>query len=163
MRVLVLLVLVAHGVWAQEAGMPHSRIIRTIREQFPSSEIRGVTAPKFPHPAAEAGLRITGLRYDAMLRRSIVRMECTPRSGCLPFLVEVEGRLPETQHLKFAVRAGEHRPLIAEVNGVRVQRTVTCLQPGRAGEWIRVRPVGGDHVIRAQVQSSGELTAGVNP
>jgi hypothetical protein len=93
-------------------------------------------------------------------------LQCVPRSACLPFIAVVRRADPTLlpgMHLTHpaapAVRAGDRKEMSATFGAVRLRQYVICLQSGRPGDSIRVRPQGEDRVLLASVGPNGSLIA----
>ena len=90
-------------------------------------------------------------------------------SACLPFFVFLHnttntslirarsGNTIETE--PFNVRPGAVVKLVQQSDGVRLTRSVVCLERGRLGDVIRVRESNGRKVFRATVVQDGEVSA----
>jgi hypothetical protein len=118
-------------------------------------------------PAVAArSLRISSTCWDAIPRRTQFRVECEAVGQCLPFLVYLrdpagvdvgarscrlatESRPALGAHSasgtqpKPVMRPGDRATAVLHSSTLRMTASVTCLEPGREGEVIRVRAVDG--------------------
>jgi hypothetical protein len=136
----------------------------------------------------EAPLQAAKVRWDAVLRSFEIRLQCKAAGACLPFLVHLRpnfddrsatGRTPSAgaQSTNGAfrtlpgrnpsiakaahpgVRAGQTVTIFWEGGGMRITRTVVCLDSGSPGQQVRTRGQNGGRVVRAQVVGSGLVKA----
>ena len=135
-------------------------------------------------PPANAALRVTGCRWDALRRQVEFRLVCSTVGACRPFVATLrlpdgrvpwqlrglsppaaaEGLSPENRRGRGVapsvpplVRAGEHVRLVVSGPGIRMKIPVVCLEPGVLGQIIRARSVEDPKVFHAQVLEGGLL------
>ena len=138
-------------------------------------------------PRQEA-LEVGKVRWDAVLRSFEVRLRCKTAGACLPFLAHVRPRPDEQARGSAArsaapdwanvthrlqperrtsgpatmhpiVRPGQAVTLFWEGGGMRITRTVICLDSGSLGQEVRTRGKDGGRLVRAQVVAVGLVKA----
>jgi hypothetical protein len=127
-------------------------------------------------PAGSA-VEVTRIGWNPELNSWEVAARCVRPADCVPFLVRVRGGDAPAERARFAphvrgaqrtrpgagpvaaaaVRAGQTATLTWDERGIRLLVPVICLEPGGIGENVRVRIRGGGRVLRAVVESAGEL------
>ncbi len=110
------------------------------------------------------GVRIVRARLNSGSAAWELQLACVPQIACVPTMAVVESAERSLFHAsarqlaaKPLVRPGERKQLTAEIGPVRFMTQVTCLQPGMAGDQIRVREVNSRRVHIATVGSDGGL------
>jgi hypothetical protein len=135
-----------------------------------------------------APLQVVKVRWDAVLRCFEIRLQCKSGGACLPFLVHLRpnpddrnptdrmptaaaqstneafrtlaGRDPSIAKAAHpSVRAGQTVTIFWEGGGMRITRTVVCLDSGSPGQQVRTRGQNGGRVVRAQVVGIGLVKA----
>jgi len=136
----------------------------------------------------QAPLQVAKVRWDAVLRSFEIRLQCKSAGACLPFLVHLRpnpddrtatGRTPSAvahstngasrtlpggspsapKAAHPSVRAGQTVTIFWEGGGMRITRTVVCLDSGSPGQQVRTRGQNGGRVVRAQVVGNGLVKA----
>ena len=137
----------------------------------------GLICPSAIHEADS--LEVVSVRPDALTRAVDVRLRCRLAGSCLPFVVRVPSRettgSPRVRTLQAkappvqetakpvihepVVRRGERVTLLWTQDGLRITRTVVCLDPGGAGQQVRTRGAAGGEIVRARVLRAGWVEA----
>jgi hypothetical protein len=117
---------------------------------------------------------VTKIHWDSVLRSFEIRLRCESSHDCLPFLVRVRlsespfpARSPQSPELPpsiprattVMVKPGQWVELFWQQGGLRISRTVLCLDRGKAGEEVRTRGPEGGKVMRARVVAPGLVEA----
>lgn len=138
--------------------------IRTLAPEVGDKDIRLLAAPNLLSPLR--GVIVLRSTFDPGLGLWEVRLQCVPRTACLPALAIVEspdknlfrtGTASPTSPV-LQVRAGQRKQLLADVGTIRIREAVVCLQSGHAGEQIRVRELNGRKVLHATILPDGSLS-----
>jgi len=123
----------------------------------------------------DAAFRITHKKWDPALRSWIFSVGCAEPADCVPFVLRapptesgdrissVAPEAPDTPitrpPLAPVVRAGQAASLLWEQAGIRMVLPVVCMEPGAAGDRVRVRTANGRRMFRAIVVRAGILRA----
>jgi hypothetical protein len=155
------------------------RALGLSKQQLPSVE--DLDMPSNLPAIAARSLRISSTCWDAIPRRTQFRVECEEVGQCLPFMVYLrdptgvdlgarscrlatESRAALGGHSapgaksKPTMRPGDRATAVLHSTAFRMTASVTCLEPGREGEVIRVRALDG-HIFRARISSPTQLEA----
>ena len=128
-------------------------------------------------------LTVTTVQPSAQQGWWITRLECLPRSACLPFYVLLSSQLDPCRRttaacgtsggssslpsaasalqasgqptLGVAVRRGEKVTLVEDRSGMHLSAKAACLQSGGPGQAIRVRNLNSKRVVLATVVGPG--------
>jgi hypothetical protein len=125
-------------------------------------------------------MEVARVKWDALVHSFEVRIQCKSAPACLPFVVRIPAdptvtprglsRNPEAmskgsssrknpfdnvQQRYTLVKAGQKVTLLWQENGLRITRSVICLESGREGQSVRTR----GPVLRARVLNSGWVEA----
>jgi hypothetical protein len=130
-----------------------------------------VLAP-FASLPLEAALHVVSIRRDFAPGMWIVRLDCTSRHDCLPFvaLLRSEAKPPAmgswpmvkaTPGVASVVHGGDHVEVVAEGPGIKLRATGVCLDSGGLGQRIRVRNSSTHRVLVATV--AGQKLVTVTP
>lgn len=109
-------------------------------------------------------VRLAQARYDANLLQWQLQLVCVPSQACLPSLGLINSPdpglflRPSSPTTPPLVYPGDRKELVASFGGLRLHKSVVCLQPGRAGDVIRVRERSGRRIYVATVTAEGALT-----
>lgn len=109
-------------------------------------------------------IRIAETRFDPALGRWQLRLNCIPNAACVPTIAVVQSPnknlfLRPSAGLRSSplVRSGERKQMSGVFGKMTIRMNVVCLQPGRAGDEIRVREPDGTRIFLAAVDSDGSL------
>lgn len=134
-----------------------------IQNKLPGLRIEQIQFPAIPKLRSSLQrVRVTEVRFESTLHLWRLRLNCVPAAACVPALAIISspGRvvmeLDTPAPKQFLVRPGDHKQLFAEAPGLRISLPVTCLQPGAAGDRIRVRDANRK-VLLASVQPDTSL------
>lgn len=115
--------------------------------------------------------------WDAALARWTVIARCARPGDCVPFLLELSGAAPPSDRSPRAadlarssgaridseppvMRPGQAVILVWDQDGIRFTGRATCLDRGRAGDFVRARITPGGRVVHAVVVNSAMLRTG---
>lgn len=138
--------------------------IRSVAPEVTAENVRLLATPNLLTPLH--GVRILRSTFDPALKRWEVQVQCVPRKACLPTVAIINSAdknlfrtdtTPLTDSVP-QVRAGQQKQLSADIGRIRMRQIVVCLQPGHAGDQIRVRELNGRSVLLATIQPDGTLT-----
>lgn len=130
-------------------------------------------------------LEVARVKWDALVHSFEVRLRCKSARACLPFVVRIPADLGAKPHdlnrnpagkweasasrnypldtieqrSLVVVKPGEKVTLLWQENGMRITRSVICLEPGRKGQQVRTRAMAGGPILRARVLKSGWVEA----
>jgi len=140
-----------------------------------SPQVEDLDLPVAVPALAGRKLRVSSSCWDEGLRRTQFRLECGAAGQCLPFLAYLREpvnagatgrvascRLTSRLHAELkavpkpTVRAGDRATAVFVADRLNMTAGVTCLEPGREGDVIRVRRQDG-HVFRARISGPDRL------
>ncbi len=125
----------------------------------------------------DAGIKAVRVEYDRLQRKAVFRLWASNEPRLLPFYVSIDN-FPRAEQLAertatpaggnapkgrtqsaILVAAGKPARLVGEGPNFRFSTIVVPLQPGRKGQFIRVRERGTRRLLRAEVVGEGLLRA----
>lgn len=149
---------------ADDLRLASIREIRTAAPVIKSSDVQILGTPPLRAPLEKVMLRRA--TYHPETKQWEMQLQCIPQRACLPFVAVIhtlDASLFPRRYVPHAtallVRAGDRKEMASTFGAVRLRQYVICLQPGRAGDSIRVRPEGENRVRLATVSPDGSLIA----